>query len=54
MFRNVSPDSVWSRKFGCPVLSNQETHMPIPVEPYLSELFLHTYKFWTKYNGISD
>ena len=23
-----------SGKFGCPVLSGQETHMPSPVEPY--------------------
>ena len=23
-----------SSKFGCPVLSSQETHMPSPVEPY--------------------
>ena len=34
MFKNVSPDSVRSGKFGCPVLSGQETHMPSPVEPY--------------------
>ena len=34
MFKNISPDSVWSGKFGCPVLSSQETHMPSPVESY--------------------
>ena len=34
MFKNISPDSVLSGKFGCPVLSSQETHMPSPVEPY--------------------
>ena len=32
MFKNVSP--VRSGKFGFPVLSGQETHMPNPVEPY--------------------
>ena len=35
MFKSRSPDSVRSSKFGCPVLSGQETHMPSPVEPYL-------------------
>ena len=35
MFKNVSLDSVRSGKFGCPVLSGQETHMPSPVEPYI-------------------
>ena len=34
MFKNISPDSVRSGKFGCPVLSGQETHMLSPVEPY--------------------
>ena len=29
-----SPDLVGSGKFGCPVLSGQETHMASPVEPY--------------------
>jgi hypothetical protein len=28
MFKNISPDSVRSGKFVCPVLSGQETHMP--------------------------
>ena len=31
MFRNISPDLVLSGKFGCPVLSGEETHMPSPV-----------------------
>ena len=35
MFKNVSLDSVRSGKFGCPVLSGQETHMTSPVEPYV-------------------
>ena len=35
MFKNISPDLVRSGKFGCPVLSGQETHMPSPVEPYM-------------------
>ena len=37
LFRNIGPNAVWqnlSSKFGCPVLSGQETHMPSPVEPY--------------------
>ena len=35
MFKNLSPDLVQSGKFGCPVLSGQETHMPGLVEPYV-------------------
>ena len=38
MFKNVSLDSVRSGKFGCPVLSGQETHMLSPVEPYIKPL----------------
>ena len=29
-----------SSKFGCPVLSSQETHMPSPVEPYSGDPFV--------------
>ena len=40
MYKNVSTDSVRVRKdlsikFGCPLLSGQETHMPSPVDPYI-------------------
>ena len=33
MLKSMSPDLVRSGKFGCPVLSGQETHMPSPGEP---------------------
>ena len=44
MFKNVSSgfSPVWqnlSGKFGCLVLSGQQTHMPSPVEPYLIHYF---------------
>ena len=46
MFKSISPDSVRSGKFGCPVLYGQETHMPSLVEPY-------NYSYMTKSDNFA-
>ena len=54
MFKNVSPDLVWSGKFGCPVLSGQETHMPSAVEPYQGSkgIFFSTSQKYPTFEGV--